>query len=84
MPPGADCIINILGVFARSKLSYANKTQKEALKNIFLTLVGPHFSMVVFTRVLCTLPFKAFECRKTRKTSKIASRAGKMQLFEGK
>ena len=37
-----------------------------------------------FTRVLCTLPFKAFECRKTRKTSNIASRAGKMQLFEGK
>ena len=38
----------------------------------------------VFYSVLCTLPFKTFECQKTIKTSKIASRAGKMQLFEGK
>ena len=44
MPPGADCIIDILGVFVRSKLSYTNNTQKETLKNVFLTLVRPHFS----------------------------------------
>ena len=59
------------------------KGQKEALKNTFLTLVGPLF-FIVLTSVLCTLPFKAFECRRTRKTTTIASRAGKMQLFEGK
>ena len=65
MPPGENCIIDIVGVFVRSKLSYANKRQKEALKNVFLTLVGPH-SFMVFARVLCTLPFKAFECRRTK------------------
>ena len=43
MPPGENCIIDIVGVFIRSKLSYANKRQKETLKNTFLTLVGPQF-----------------------------------------
>ena len=42
---GEDCSIDIMDVLVRSKLSYANKLQKEALKNTFLTLVGPHFFM---------------------------------------
>ena len=47
-PPGNLCSIDILGVLVRSKLSYTNKGQKEALKHTFLTLVGPH-CLIVFT-----------------------------------
>ena len=80
MPPGADCIIDILGVFVRSKLSYTNETQiRSSQKRLPYTCQTSFF--MVFTSVLCTLPFKAFECRKTIKTSKIASGAGKSATF---
>ena len=69
MPPGENCIIDIVGVFVRSKLSYANKRQKEALKNTFLTLVGPNFSLFlpVFYAHCPSKPLNAGEQEKPQK-----------------
>ena len=69
MPPGENCIIDIVGVFVRSKLSYANKRQKETLKNTFLTLVGPNFSLFlpVFYAHCPSKPLNAGEQEKPQK-----------------
>ena len=70
MKHGEDCIIDIMGVLIRSKLLYASKTQKEALKNTFVTLVGPHCSL--FLRVFYAhCPSKPLNAGKREKTQKL-------------